>query len=109
MRRTVETMQEVQTEIDELRYRYGQDDRELNDALIDLYQDRRIAPRGCWPLLTAVLVGVAYEGIVTAGVFRPPKRQGLHDRLAQVLVVESNAQRPARRRRLVSRSSARSC
>jgi hypothetical protein len=26
-----------------------------------------------------MLVGVAYEGIVTVGVLRPPRRQGLHD------------------------------
>ncbi len=34
------------------------------------------------------LVKAVYLGIVTAGVLRPPKRQGLHDRLARVLVLD---------------------
>lgn len=95
MRRNMEKMREAKTEIDELRRengsdKHGPDQKEIDNALIDLYQARRIAPGGCWPLLAAVLIGAAYEGIVTVGVLHPPKRQGLHDRLAHVLVLEGN-------------------
>ncbi|HZA15620.1 MAG TPA: hypothetical protein VE645_01775 [Pseudonocardiaceae bacterium] len=49
---------------------------------------RQIAPfKGCWPLLAAVLAGMAYDGIVTAGALFPTRRQGLHDRLAHVVVL----------------------
>lgn len=55
---------------------------------MDLYGARQIAPfKGCWPLLAAMLAGMAYNRIVTAGVLRPPRRQGLHDRLAHVVVL----------------------
>jgi hypothetical protein len=43
---------------------------------------------GGGPLLAAMLAGLAYEEIVTAGVLRPPRRQGLHDRLAHILVMD---------------------
>ena len=54
----------AQTDIDELRHENGRDQREIDNALIDLYHARGIAPKGCWPLLAAVLIGVAYDGIV---------------------------------------------
>ncbi|MGH3788369.1 MAG: RDD family protein [Pseudonocardiaceae bacterium] len=95
MRRNMEQMREAKTEIDKLRHGHGRDQQEIDNALIDLYQTRRISPRGCWPLLAAVLIGAAYDGIVTVGVLRPPKRQGLHDRLAHVLVLQDDVQRSA--------------
>lgn len=91
VRRASEQLRELQPDVDELRSRYGRDRRELNQSLVDLYQARGNAPlTGYWPLLAAMLVGVAYDGIITAGVLRPPRRQGLHDRLAHVLVLDGN-------------------
>ncbi|MDQ4010009.1 MAG: YidC/Oxa1 family membrane protein insertase [Actinomycetota bacterium] len=88
VRRALEQLRELQPDVDELRSRYGRNDRELSQSLMDLYEARMIAPFNGWPLLMAILAGMAYDGIVTAGVLRPPRRQGLHDRLAHVLVLD---------------------
>lgn len=87
VRRAMEQMQEVQPEVDELVSRHGSKDHEFKQSLMDLYGARGIAPPKGWPLLAAMLAGMAFEGIVTVGVLRPPRRQGLHDRLAHVLVL----------------------
>jgi hypothetical protein len=89
VRRALEQLRELQPDVDELRSQHGRNQRELKQSLMDLFEARGIAPfKGSWPLLAAMLVGVAYEGIVTAGVLRAPRRQGLHDRLAHILVLE---------------------
>jgi hypothetical protein len=89
VRRALEQLWELQPDVDELRSQHGRNQRELKQSLMDLFEARGIAPfKGGWPLLAAMLVGVAYEGIVTAGVLRAPRRQGLHDRLAHILVLD---------------------
>jgi len=88
VRRALEQLRGLQPDIDELRSQHGRNQRELKQSLRDLFEARGIAIKGGWPLLAAMLVGVAYEGIVTAGVLRPPRRQGLHDRLAHILVLD---------------------
>lgn len=89
VRRAMKQLRELQPEVDELMSRHGSNDHEFNQSLMDLYGARGIAPfKGYWPLLVAVLAGMAFDGIVTAGVLRPPRRQGLHDRLAHVLVLQ---------------------
>ncbi len=80
-------LEAVRPEADELRRRYGRDRRQLNEALLDLYKVRAVNPWAGWRLVAAAMVGTAYETIVVSGVLRPPSRQGLHDRLANVLVV----------------------
>ncbi|MGH3886589.1 MAG: hypothetical protein ACRDSZ_08450 [Pseudonocardiaceae bacterium] len=62
MRRASEQLRELRPDVDELQSQHG--------------------------LLAAMLVGVAYDGIITAGVLRPPQRQGLHDCLTYVLVLD---------------------
>ena len=89
VRRGLEQLRELQPDVDELRSQYGRNRRELKQSLRDLFEARGSEPfKGGWPLLAALLVGVAYEGIVTAGVLRPPRRQGLSDRLAHILVLD---------------------
>ena len=89
VRRAVKQLRELQPDVDELRSQHGRNQRALKQSLVDLFEARGIALKGGWPLLAAMLVGVAYEGIVTAGVLRPPRRQGLHDRLAHILVLDA--------------------
>lgn len=92
VRRAMEQLRELQPDVEELRSRHGSNDHEFKQSLVDLYGARQIAPfKGCWPLLAAILAGMAYDGIVTAGVLRPTRRQGLHDRLAHVLVLDRKA------------------
>ena len=89
VRRVLEQLRELQPDIDELRSQHGRNHREFKQLLMDLFEARGIAPvKGNWSLLAAMLVGVAYEWIVTAGVLRPLRRQGLHDRLVHILVLE---------------------
>ena len=89
VRRALEQLRELQPDVDELRSQHGRNQRELKQSLMDLFEARGIAPfKGGRTLLAAMLVGVAYEGIVTAGVLRAPRRQGLHDRLAHILVLD---------------------
>ncbi|MDQ4091696.1 MAG: RDD family protein [Actinomycetota bacterium] len=89
VRTALAALQEVQPEADELRRHYGRDRRSLNDALLGLYRSRAVDPWASgWPILAAAVVGWAYEVVMIAGVLRPPRRQGVHDRLANVLVVD---------------------
>ena len=90
----MEQLRELQPDVDELRSQHGRNQRDLKQSLIDLFKAREVAPfKGGWPLRAAMPVGVAYEGIITAGVLRPPKRQGLHDRVAHVLVLNGETVR----------------
>lgn len=88
VRQALEQLRELQPDVEELRSQHGRNQRELKQSLRDLFEGRGISLKGGWPLLAAMLVGLAYEGIVTAGVLRPPRRQGLHDRLAHILVLD---------------------
>jgi hypothetical protein len=93
VRQALEQLRELQPDVDELRSQHGRNQRELKQSLRDLFEARGISLKGGWPLLAAMLVGLAYEGIVTAGVLRPPRRQGLHDRLAHILVLDGKEKR----------------
>ena len=89
VRKAMTALEGLQPEADELRRRYGRDRRQHNDSLLDLYESRAVDPWAAGrPVLVAAMVGTAYGAIMAAGVLHPPRRQGLHDRLTNVLVLD---------------------
>ncbi len=92
-RTAMTALEAVRPEADELRRRYGRDRRQLNEALLDLYNIRAVDPWAAgWRLLAAATIGMAYGTIVAVGVLRSPRRQGLHDRLANVVVIDDRGE-----------------
>ena len=87
---TLAAMADLQPEIERLTQRHEGDRQKLNDALMALYEKSNVNPMdGCWPILLRTLPGLLYSGALYGPALRGPLHQGLHDRVAGTIVVQS--------------------
>ncbi|MDQ3979429.1 MAG: RDD family protein [Actinomycetota bacterium] len=83
-------VEDIAPEIEALRQRHGGNRHAVNDALMQLYQDRGVNPMdACLPSLVAAVPTLLGRGVLIAPALRAPLRQGLHDRLSQTVVIRA--------------------
>ena len=84
-------LEDLGAEVKALRQRHGPDQQGLNQALMALYQEREVNPMtACLSMLLDLLPGVLCRCVLYAPALRAPLHQGLHDRLANTIVVASS-------------------
>ena len=89
----------LEADVDELRRQHGSDRQGLNQALMALYQERNVNPmKACLSLLLDVLPGVLCRCVLYSSALGGPLHQGMHDRLADTIVVGSSPPTGRRRR-----------
>ena len=83
-------VRDLGAEVDRLRRQHGPDRQGLNEALMALYKERNVNPMtGCLPSVLGVLPALICRSLLYAPALRDPLHQGIHDRVAKVLVIES--------------------
>ena len=90
-RERMKALADLQPRIEELRVEHRDDPAALNQAVMAVYRENDLDPlAGCTGSLPGPLVQLLLSGwVVYRGVFRPPLHQGLHDRIANAVVVRS--------------------
>ena len=84
----MKALADLQPRIDELRVEHQDDPAALNQALMATYRQHDLDPvTGCTGTLPGPLVHLVCGWVVYRGVLRPPLHQGLHDRIANAVVV----------------------
>lgn len=78
----------LNSEVNALRRQHGRDQRELNEALMRLYEERGVNPVPAFlrMLLRAVPLVLA-QCLLIAPAVRGPLHQGHHDRLSKTVVI----------------------
>lgn len=87
---TLAAMADLQPEIERLTQRHQGDRQKLNDALMALFEKSNVNPMdGCWPILLRTLPDLLYSGALYGPALRGPLHQGLHDRVAGTVIVQT--------------------
>jgi uncharacterized RDD family membrane protein YckC len=90
------TLAELQPEIDRLTQHHRGHRQRLNEALMALYEERKVDPvDACLPVLLQLLPVVGTSFLLHGPALKGPLHQGLHDRAAGTIVVEVGSQVPA--------------
>jgi YidC/Oxa1 family membrane protein insertase len=79
----------LEPELNRLRQQHGRDRQAFNEAAMALYEERMVDPtKACLPTLLRVAPALL-RCLLNAPALRGPFRQGVHDRVAETLVIEA--------------------
>jgi uncharacterized RDD family membrane protein YckC len=84
----LQRMADLQPRLTELQEEYSDDPKQLSDAVEALYREHAINPlQGC--LDPVAIVAILYSLATYVAALRSPRRQAIHDHLAQAVVIQT--------------------